>query len=95
MTITVKEIIINFLKENNFDGLTDERDCHCALDDPKFMGCSKSKACWMKEELKECSAGYKVPCDKPEHNLFKDDDCTYHIVLEKVNSPSETALLRN
>jgi hypothetical protein len=30
--MTVKEIVKNYLKNNGYDGLTDDEDCECFLD---------------------------------------------------------------
>lgn len=51
--MTVKEIIIKYLKENGYDGLcSPEFECGCEIDD--FYPCDALNG--------ECEAGYKKLC---------------------------------
>lgn len=62
--MTVKEIVIEHLKANGYDGLFNEWDkCACKLDD--FIPCPA-------EKVIDCEAGYLKPCDCGE-------DCDFHI----------------
>ena len=52
-----KQIIIKFLKENNYDGLCGE-ECGCALKDGLFPCCN--------EEPLSCEAGYQRPATEED-----------------------------
>lgn len=67
--MTVKEIVINYLKENNFDGLFDEDHCACLLED--LIPCNN--------DFLDCEAGYKVPCD----GTCYDGHCDFHVASKK------------
>ena len=49
--MTVKEIVVKYLKDNGYDGLYDEMDCGCLIDD--FAPCDSIGA--------ECMPGYRLP----------------------------------
>jgi len=55
--MTVKEIIYNFLKENNFDGLCNY-DCGCDIDD--LCACDNYNL--------SCEPAYKVYCNECKEN---------------------------
>lgn len=51
---TVKNIVIEYLQKNGFDGLTNvDLECGCHLED--FAPCG--------QVCEDCEAGYQVPCD--------------------------------
>lgn len=52
-SMTVKEIVIKYLKANGFDGLFTD-DCGCTWDD--LMPCGSDPM--------DCEPGYKIPCPK-------------------------------
>ena len=51
--MNTKEIIEKYLRDNGFDGLYNEDDCACSLDDLVTCG----------DILIDCEAGHRVPCD--------------------------------
>ena len=61
--MNVREILIDYLIGNGFDGLFNE-DGTCA--------CSIDELCACGDPTEHCQPGIKVPCDCPEH-------CDYHI----------------
>lgn len=66
--ITVGEMVVEYLKKNDFDGLVSRcGECSCTLDD--LMPCES-------DDIPGCSAGYKVPCDCGE-------GCGFHIATQK------------
>ncbi len=67
--MTVKEILIEWLKEHGYSGLWNEDECGCGIDD--FMPCGESP--------ENCQPGYRVPCD-PETS---DSGFDFMIVSEK------------
>ena len=66
-TMTVKDIVILYLKEHGYDGLYNYGECGCKLDD--LIPCDESCSI--------CEPGYKVPCDPETCRLG--DDCPWHI----------------
>jgi hypothetical protein len=56
-TITVKDIVTQYLKEHGYDGLcnSDGEGCYCQLDD--FCPCEDVNYSW----VLRCVPGYKVP----------------------------------
>ncbi len=69
--MTVKEIVTEYLKANEFDGLYSPGECACEIND--IMPCGG-------EGFMSCEAGYKGPCP-PECG-----DCDFHIGPEKPNA---------
>jgi hypothetical protein len=63
----IRDIVIKYLKENNFDGLyNEEEDCACLIDNIGVC-----------EDLyPDCIAGWKVSCDCDEHNWHITSDYT-------------------
>ena len=49
--MNVLEIIAEYLKANGYDGLMNENDCACELDD--LIPCG--------EDFSTCEPGYKIP----------------------------------
>ena len=60
--MTVKEIVMKYLKDNGFDGLYSE-DCGCLVDD--LIPCSS--------DAEYCEAGVKKNCSECENNLAIDE----------------------
>lgn len=52
--LTVKEIIINYLKRNRFDGLYHDSECGCKIDDLLHCG----------NECTECKPGNFINCNE-------------------------------
>jgi len=52
-TITVRGIVRTYLEKHCYDGLYNDSECACRLDD--FMPCDG--------ECSDCSAGHHVTCD--------------------------------
>lgn len=52
--MTVLEIIVDYLKANGYDGLMNEYDCACSLDDLQPCG----------EDFSTCEPGWKIPCPR-------------------------------
>lgn len=52
--LTVKEIVINYLKKNNFDGLHYDSECSCKIDD--LLNCGN--------ECTECKPGNFINCNE-------------------------------
>ena len=71
----VREIVVQWLRANKYDGLCTV-DCGCDVDD--LMPCDNY--------LPDCKAGYKVPCPGGE-DCPADGDCLWHISTKK---PTET-----
>lgn len=70
---TIKEIAVEWLKANGYDGLyQDCGDCACLVDD--LMPC-------MDELTSNCTAGYKTKCNPDDCPL--DGDCEWHISEKK------------
>ena len=67
MNKTVREIVKEYLKQNNYDGLFSEY-CGCTIDD-LFPCCDAT--------IYDCAAGYKIKCDPETCEL--DGDCDFHI----------------
>lgn len=68
--MTVKEIIVKYLKENGYDGLCNEDYCGCELKD--LMPCNELPS--------SCESGYKIKCNcKGELEV----PCPWHIVPHK------------
>jgi len=64
MSLSIKEIVLKYLKENNFDGLFhSDMDCACDIED--LIPCDEPSVA--------CTAGIKVPCDCEEKH-------DYHII---------------
>lgn len=51
--MTIKEIVVGYLKQNNFEGLYHDNDCGCELKD--LFPCGSPP--------KDCQPGIKVPCN--------------------------------
>ena len=68
--MTVKEILIEWLKEHGYNGLLNDDDFCCGLDD--FIPCN----C---EGIEGCQPGYRIKCD-PETS---DGGFNWKIVSEK------------
>jgi len=62
--MTVKEIVLEYLKAQRFDGLCNVHDCGCAIDD--LMPCCN-------DSIEHCQPGYKVLCT--ECPYYKHDEC--------------------
>lgn len=60
--MTIKEIIMNYLKENGYDGLLGD-NCACGIDD--ICPCDD-------DGLLECEPAYKTVCDRAK--CWRDDD---------------------
>jgi len=58
----VQDIIESWLKENGYDGLYDDRECGCLLED--LIPCGGDWAF-------ECQPGYKNVCGCPDHNSWR------------------------
>jgi len=58
--MTVKEIIKTYLREHGYDGLYNNGECGCEIDD---IGPCESI-------IDDCRPGYKVPCDCEEGCAF-------------------------
>ena len=56
---TVKEIVLEYLKSNGFDGLFSEDECACTLDD--LAPCV--------DMFLDCSAGRIEACDCGDHDF--------------------------
>ena len=56
---TVKEILVNYIQENNYDGLYSEFECACDIND--LASCDQL--------MLDCTVGYKQPCDCGEHDF--------------------------
>jgi len=56
MAIDVRRIVIDYLVENNYDGLYYPNECACLLGD--LVPCES--------DFSECKPGYKTKCDCPE-----------------------------
>ena len=69
MNKTVKEIVIEYLENNGYDGLYAD-DCGCPIDDLFLYECGT-----------DCQPGYKTACDPDTCTL--DGDCDFHIGPEK------------
>jgi len=66
---TVREILVDWLKANGYEGLSNPRQaCGCEVDDLELCAAVGE----------ECEAGHKVPCD-PE-TCEADGDCPWHMV---------------
>ena len=70
--MNVKKIVIQYLKEHGYDGLCNNGDCGCEIDD--LVPCS--------EDCSICEPGYKRPCDPETCELG--GDCRWHIDREKL-----------
>jgi len=70
--MTVKEIVIKYLKENSYDGLYNENGCGCDIEN--LVECES--------ECDECIAGYKTPCDCGEGCEFHINREDYDIFEE-------------
>jgi hypothetical protein len=70
--MTVKNIIIDYLKKHKYDGLfaTGEDD-KCCCDLNNLIKCDNYKLC------SSCSPGYKVQCD------CRTSKCEFHIVNKR------------
>jgi hypothetical protein len=83
--MNVLEIIAEYLKANGYDGLMNENDCACELDD--LIPCG--------EDFSTCEPGYKIPCPKScgEHEFhitnFKPESLTALEILNKVEPNGE------
>jgi len=78
--MNVKEILIEYLKANGFDGLCNDEECGCWIDDDDefaFMLCDGP--------VDSCVPGRKIPCpEQPEC------DCRgFHVVTEKPEKTDE------
>lgn len=71
-TMTVCEIVTQWLKDNGYDGLYAPGECCCSLDD--LMPCGGSL--W---DPGDCRAGHVVPCPGSEECEFADDVGHRHI----------------
>lgn len=75
--MTVKEIIVKYLDENNYDGLT------CSMSYSCGCGCWKGEGIMPCEEYSgECEPGYKIPCPGSKRCEIG-GGCRWHISLEK------------
>ena len=66
--MNAKEIIEKHLKENGYDGLYSE-NCGCQI--------SNLMPCCIGEEMFDCEAGYKIPCNP--NTCLANGDCEWHI----------------
>lgn len=67
--MTVREILVNWLHVNRFDGLINhDRNCSCVIGN--LAPCEHG-------EVSECNPGYKVPCD----GKCPQGKCDFHISL--------------
>ena len=61
-------IVKDYLEENGFDGLVlPDEECGCVIDD--LAPCLN--------DISQCRAGYKVPCD------CGDNECVFHISVSR------------
>lgn len=68
--MTIRDIIVEHLRTNGFDGLWNaDLECGCALDDliPCMFDCTA-----------DCIAGYRIPCTCIENGV-SDTDCGCHM----------------
>lgn len=67
LLMNVKEIIIEYLEKNGYEGISCEDECGCEISD--LFPCG--------EYVGDCTPGYKVPCD-PE-TCKAGGGCKFHI----------------
>ena len=83
MPVTVKDILKEWLIENNCEGLcAEDFSCVCDLDDLMTCTCENFD---LPEGVRfpdttECLAAFKVPCDNEFHK-----DCDHHITVLNTN----------
>lgn len=76
--LTVKSIMADWLREHGYDGLWNENECGCTVDD--FMPCGG-------ESIADCKPGYHVPCKGEDCELLWCESATdAHIGPEKPNA---------
>ena len=56
----IEEIVIKYLKDNNYDGLYNLGECACLIDD--------LFPCMINGGVLDCKAGYKMECDCGDHD---------------------------
>lgn len=71
--MTVGEHLKEWLKENGYDGLCNETDCACSIDD--LQPCDSG--------MMDCEPGYKTPCNCEDHG------CDWHISAQKEGTPGK------
>ena len=58
--MTVKEIVIEYLKANGYDGLWSDYPDHCGCGFDNLMPCDESR-------MEKCQPGFKYKCNCPHH----------------------------
>ncbi len=72
--MTVKEIVIEYLKKHGFDGLVTDEGCGCDIADIAPCGGDLFN-------IIKCEPGYKILCEGGE--MCDPGDCEFHISAEK------------
>lgn len=68
--MNVKEIVTKYLEDNGFDGLMDDYDCVCDLND--LMPCVERSIL--------CEPAVIIPCKKENCHDWCEGDCDNHLV---------------